>query len=130
MRTENPRPGSSLILNPPLGIFSHSTIRMISMVKLVALYRAPSDVTAFDRHYFDVHLPLVRKTPGLRTLEVVRITGSPIGETPYHLMAEMTYDSIDAMNEANASSEGKAVARDLMSFASDTLTLFFGEVRQ
>ena len=32
-------------------------------VKLVALYRKSDDVDAFMRHYEQVHLPLVRKTP-------------------------------------------------------------------
>ena len=97
------------------------------MVKLIALYRTPDDIAAFDKHYFDVHLPLIRKSPGLRKLEVTRVTGAPIGESKYHLLAEMTYDSPEAMNAANASPEGKAAARDLMSFAAGVVTVFFGE---
>ncbi len=100
------------------------------MLKLIALYRIPADAVSFDRHYFNVHLPLVRVIPGLRSLEVVKITGAPMGETRYHLMAEMTYDSLEAMNAANASPEGRAVARDLMSFASDVVTLFYGEAAE
>ncbi len=100
------------------------------MVKLIALYRKPADVQEFDKHYEQVHTPLVLRMPGLRKLEVTRITGSPIGESKYHLMAEMYFDSLDALNAANASPEGKAAARDLMSFAADVVTLFFGEVKQ
>src|SRR5437867_1244450 len=98
------------------------------MVKLIALYRTPSDVEQFDKHYTDIHIPLIRKTPGLRKIELTRITGAPIGESKYHLMAEMYYDSLEAMNAANASPEGKAAARDLMSFAASVVVLFFGEV--
>ncbi len=97
------------------------------MIRLIALYRKPSDPASFDTHYFNTHIPLVRKTPGLRKLEITRISGAPLGETQYHLMAELTYDSLDAMNAANASPEGRAVARDLMSFAADVVTLFYGE---
>jgi len=99
------------------------------MVKLIALYRKPSDTETFDRHYHEVHIPLIKKTPGLRKIEITKITGAPIGETKYHLMAEMYYDSTDAMNAANASPEGRAAAKDLMSFAADVVTLFFGEVK-
>jgi uncharacterized protein (TIGR02118 family) len=53
-----------------------------------------------------------------------------MGESKFHLMAEMYYDSMDAMNAANASPEGRAAAKDLMSFAADVVTLFFGEVRE
>ena len=98
------------------------------MIKLVALYQSTPDEEAFDEHYFGVHIPLVRKTPGLRKLEITRITGSPMGSNRYHLMAEMYYDSLDAMNAANGSPEGRAVAKDLMSFARDVVTLFHGEV--
>lgn len=98
------------------------------MVKLVALYRKPPDVESFDQHYANVHLPLVRKTPGLRKVELTRISGAPIGGTEYHLMAELYYDSVDSMNSANASPEGRAAGKDLMSFAAGIVTLFFGEV--
>lgn len=100
------------------------------MVKLIALYRKPADPAAFDKHYHEVHLPLIKKTPGLRKLEVTRITGAPLGETKYYVMAEMYYDSLDAMNAANASPEGKAAGRDLMTFAGDVVTLFFGEISE
>ncbi|HTY59266.1 MAG TPA: EthD family reductase, partial [Bacteroidota bacterium] len=29
------------------------------MTKLIALYRKPSDPAEFDKHYFEVHIPLV-----------------------------------------------------------------------
>jgi uncharacterized protein (TIGR02118 family) len=98
------------------------------MVKLVALYRKPEDVAAFDAHYNGTHLPLTRKVPGLRRLEITRITGAPMGETKFHVMAELYYDSVEAMNAANASPEGKATVRDLMGFAANVVTLFYGEV--
>ncbi len=97
------------------------------MTKLIALYRNPSDATAFDKHYFEVHIPLVRKFPGLRKVEVTRVTGAPIGEAKFHLMAEMYFDSRDAMDAALGSAEGKAVTRDIMSFAADVITVFHGE---
>jgi uncharacterized protein (TIGR02118 family) len=97
------------------------------MTKLVALFRKPADTAEFDRHYFEVHVPLVRKFPGLRKLEVTRVTGAPIGEAKFHLVAEMYFDTRDAMDAALASSEGKAVTRDIMSFAADVITVFHGE---
>jgi len=98
------------------------------MVKLVALYKKPAEVEDFDKHYDEVHIPLVRKYPGLRRLEVTRITGAPIGEAKYHRMAEMYFDTRQTMDAALASTEGKAVARDLLSFAAPLVTVFLGEV--
>ena len=98
------------------------------MVKLVALYRKPADTADFDKHYFDVHIPLVQKFPGLRKLEVTRVTGAPIGESKFHLVAEMYFDTRESMDAALASPEGKAVTRDILSFAADVITVFHGEV--
>jgi uncharacterized protein (TIGR02118 family) len=45
-------------------------------------------------------------------------------------MSELYYDSVDAMNAGNASPEGRATGKDLMSFAADVVILFFGEVKE
>ena len=99
------------------------------MTKLIALYKKPSDPIGFDKHYDEVHTPLVKKYPGLRKLEITRITGAPIGEPRFHLMVEMYFDNKESMDASLASPEGKAVARDLMSFAADVVTVFYGEVK-
>jgi uncharacterized protein (TIGR02118 family) len=44
------------------------------MVKLVALYRKPADGEVFEQAYFETHIPLLKKIPGLRRVE---ITGLP-----------------------------------------------------
>lgn len=99
------------------------------MVKLIALYKTPEDKAAFDSHYNEIHTPLVKKMPGLRKLEVARITGAPIGEPKHYLIAEMYFDSKDALDASLASSEGKATGRDLMSFAASLVTMFYADVQ-
>lgn len=102
------------------------------MVKLVALYKPPAEPQAFDQHYFGTHLPLVEKWPGLKKVEISRITGAPVGKAPYYLMCEMYFDSQEEMEAALASEEGKAAARDLFSFAGELVVMFFAdsEVRE
>ncbi len=100
------------------------------MVKLIAMYKAPQDQVAFDSHYADVHTPLVRKIPGLRKLEVAKITGAPIGEPQHYLIAEMYFDDQNSMQKSLSSPEGKATARDLASFAGSIVTMFFAEVTE
>jgi len=99
-----------------------------TMVKIVALYKKPGEVEDFDKHYDEVHIPLLRKYPGLHKLEITRITGAPIGETKFHVMAEIYFDTRQALDVALVSQEGKAVARDLLSFAAPLVTVFIGEV--
>ena len=94
------------------------------MVKLVAMFTKPDDPEAFDRAYFDVHLPLNAKTPGLRRTEVTRVTGAPRGETPRYLVTEMYYDDAAAMRAAFASPEAAEAAKQLMTFAKGLVSMY------
>lgn len=100
------------------------------MVKLVALYAKPDDVNAFEQHYREIHTPLVRKMPGLRRLSVSRFTGAPVGQPRYYLMAEMYFDSTEAMTAALSSPEGKAAGKDIMGFAGKYIHMMFAEVEE
>jgi len=94
------------------------------MPRLIALYDLPEDPDAFDAHYRDVHSPIVARYPNLRE---VRLT-SPVGvagrPAPYHLMAEMTFDTAADLEAALMSEAGAASARDLRNFAGAGVTLF------
>lgn len=98
------------------------------MVKLVALYKKPVDVDAFETHYREIHTPLVRTMPGLKKLEVSRMTGSPGGEPKFYLMAEMYFEDKGAMFAGLQSEEGKAAAKDVMGFAGDIIHMMFADV--
>lgn len=98
------------------------------MVKLVSLYKKPADVDAFEKHFTEIHVPLVHKMPGLRKLEVSRFTGSPGGEPRFYLMAELYFDDKGAMFAALGSEEGKAAAKDVMGFAGDIIHMMFADV--
>lgn len=88
------------------------------MAKLVALYKKPQDTAAFDRHYSSVHLPLARKIPAMLSYEIS--TGpvtSATGDSPYHLVAMLEFESMAAIQQALATPEGQATAADLDNFA-------------
>ena len=87
-------------------------------VKLIAIYDRPDDPESFFRHYETVHSPLVKKTPGLQSFVLNRVTEDMFrGEPPYVLIAEMTYANRAAFDAAMKSPENQAVGQDLMSFA-------------
>ena len=87
------------------------------MVKLIALYRRPADVEAFDRAYFDTHVPLVKMIPGLQRVEVSRVTGAPRGEPDFYLLSEMYFTDKAALDAALASPENLTAGKNLMTFA-------------
>jgi uncharacterized protein (TIGR02118 family) len=97
------------------------------MFKMIALFKKPENTEEFDKYYFETHLPLTEKIPGLRKIKVTKFTGSPMGESPYYLMCEMYYDSKEAFKEASKTEESKASGKDVMKFAGDIVTFMFGE---
>ena len=97
------------------------------MVKLVALYRKPADVNAFDRAYFETHIPLVKKIPGLQRVEINRITGAPRGEPDFYLIAELYFQDKPTMDRAMASPENAEAGKNLMSFAKGLVTFIYAE---
>lgn len=97
------------------------------MVKLIALYNKPEDVEAFEKHYFETHVPLNAKTPGLLRTEISRVTGSPMGAPRYYLMAEMYFEDMDALTLAMKSPEAAAAGKDLMSFAKGLVHLMVAD---
>ena len=98
------------------------------MVKLVVLYKKPSDTAAFEKHYREIHTPLARKMPGVRKLEVSHMTGSPGGEPKFYMIAELYFDDKAALMAALGSPEGKAAAKDVMGFAGDLIHMMFADV--
>ena len=98
------------------------------MVKLVALYKKPEDSQAFDDHYFNTHMPLANKMPGLKKVEISKALGAPGGEAEYYLMAELYFEDMEALKAAMSSPEGKAAAKDVMSFAKEIVSMMFVDV--
>lgn len=100
------------------------------MVKLIALYKNPTDKASFDDNYFNSHVPLAMKMPGLMKVEVSRVIGSPLGESQYYLMAELYFANKEALDAAMGSPEGKASAKNLMGFAKELVYMMFAEVEE
>jgi uncharacterized protein (TIGR02118 family) len=100
------------------------------MAKLIVVYRIPRDPAEFDRYYAQVHTPLVKEIPGLRRLEVTRLTGAPSGASDLYLIAELYFDNTAAREAALTSNEGKAAEADLPKFAEGIVSVYFGVGRE
>ncbi|MGN6549461.1 MAG: EthD family reductase [Pararhizobium sp.] len=88
------------------------------MAKIIALYKHPKSAEAFDRYYRDTHIPLAKKIPGLRRYDIsTGGVGGLGGDTPYHLVATLAFDSRADIEKALSSPEGQVVAKDLDNFA-------------
>ena len=90
------------------------------MARMVVIYRTPKNVEAFDRQYFEIHVPLAKKIPGLRKYEV---SDGPVtvvaGPPDVYLIGTLHFDDLAAIKEAFASPEGQAAGADRRLFAPD-----------
>jgi uncharacterized protein (TIGR02118 family) len=100
------------------------------MVKLVVLYKKPQNVEEFEKKYREEHMPIVNRIPGLKSVEISKMVGAPMGESPYYMMAELYFDNMDALKAGMSSPEGKESAKNIMSFAKDIISMMFAEVEK
>ena len=77
------------------------------MPKLIVLYPSPVDAATFERRYSAEHVPMVfEKIPGLKKFVAARVLGTPGGPAPYQRVAELYFDSMEALQAAVASPGG------------------------
>jgi uncharacterized protein (TIGR02118 family) len=101
------------------------------MAQLLVLYNQPADPAAFDRYYFETHVPLAKKIAGVRSYIVNSAKPAMLaGTVSPHLIAELEFDSMEALQAAMASPEGQAAAADVANFAQAGVTLLVFETRR
>jgi uncharacterized protein (TIGR02118 family) len=79
--------------------------------RFLAVYETPDDPEAFDQHYRQTHIPLIRQLPGLRRCTLGRNITALRG-VPCYLVTELEWDTMDQLQAAFASPEGRATAAD------------------
>ncbi|ERR1700733_2947700 len=101
------------------------------MAHVVVMYKTPKDAAVFDKHYFETHVPLVHKMPGLRKYEVSQgPVATPVGPSPFYLVATLYFDNIAAVKAGFASAEGKAAAADVQKFATGGADMILFDTRE
>jgi uncharacterized protein (TIGR02118 family) len=83
---------------------------------MVVIYKTPRDVAAFEKHYWDVHIPLAKQLPGLRSYSVSRNPRAVRGEQPY-LVGQLEWDDMAALQHAFGTDLGKQCSEDATTLA-------------
>jgi uncharacterized protein (TIGR02118 family) len=100
------------------------------MVQLLIMYSQPADPAAFDDYYFSTHVPIFAETPGIRS---VTFSKGPIvsiaGNSNIYLVAEVMFDSMDALQAGLGSQPAQAAIADLPNFAGAGVNIVAFEVR-
>jgi uncharacterized protein (TIGR02118 family) len=101
------------------------------MAQLVVMYKTPADAAAFDKHYFEKHVPIAKKIAGVRKYQVSQgPVATPAGLSNYHLVAILDFDDRAAIQNAFASPEGQAAVADVQTFATGGVDIFLFDTRQ
>ena len=96
---------------------------------LLVLYNQPPDPAAF-RYYFETHIPIPSKLPGLRSWTVSSgSVGVLAGGPPTHLVAELEFGNMAELQNALTSTEGQATTADLANFAQAGVTILAFDTR-
>jgi len=83
------------------------------MAKMTVIYKVPQDIEFFERHYFEVHIPLAKQLPGLIRYEINdgRIISTTGHAEPYRI-ANLYFKSMEEMIKAFQSEIGRQCADD------------------
>lgn len=98
---------------------------------VTVIYNPPQDPAAFEKYYWETHVPLVGEKQaeiGFVSAELTRLVGTLDGQpSPFYRQAVLWFDSAEAREKGLASAGFKAVGDDLANFASGGLIALLGE---
>ena len=101
---------------------------MAQFYKLVTIYRKVDEEGVLEAFFSGTHLPLAESLPGLVKSEVSRVSGKPGGESRFHLMYELYFESRAAYLAAIASETGRALVQALLPWGeARIITWFYAE---
>ena len=79
------------------------------MLKIVALWTKPDDVSGFEADYFGNHLRIASSLPGLQDL----VVSKAVGDGPYWRVTELVFDSMNDLVAVGATDESRLLAEDV-----------------
>ena len=98
------------------------------MIRLTVLYGHPDDPAEFDRYYYEVHVPLARKLPGLKGWTIGKCQSvNPAEQPAYYMIVGLYADSRADMEAILDSPAGKAAVADVANFATGGATFLFDD---
>jgi uncharacterized protein (TIGR02118 family) len=84
------------------------------MAKMIIMYEQPKDKERFEKHYFDVHVPLGKKMPHIIKNSIHRVQQTLNSELNLFLITVLEFESIEAIQQSLASPEAKDAEADLV----------------
>jgi len=93
--------------------------------KLIVIYPRPTDIEAFNKCYQEEHVPMaVENLAGKTKIVATKVIGSPQGIPPFHVMVEVYFPSIEALESCAASEGGKKTLAHAVSISTGGSPIF------
>ncbi|MGD6803455.1 EthD family reductase [Rossellomorea aquimaris] len=83
------------------------------MAKIIVTYDQSKDQEGFDKHYHEVHVPLVQKVPNLIGAEVHRVLQTMYTEEKLYLIAQLQFENPEVLMQSLATPEFQEVQGDV-----------------
>ena len=93
------------------------------MSKLIVMYPKPADPAHFDKHFREVHMPLVKKMPGLTNFSFGPTSSLDGSDGAFFWMFVGKFDSLAAITHALGSPEGQAAVADIPNYSKAAPTI-------
>ncbi len=97
------------------------------MYKYMMLFLQPDNLERFENSYNDL-LALVERMPGIKRRQVITVTGSPAGTSPYYRLLEVYFETSQDMEASMLSAAGQEAGGQLMTFEPGSFEMIFAEV--
>ncbi|MDH4132197.1 MAG: EthD family reductase [Gemmatimonadota bacterium] len=101
------------------------------MAFVTVIYNIPKDAKAFEKYYWETHIPLVNSKAaeiGFTAAELTKFDATLDGKAPtYYRQAVLWFPDMAALEKGTATAGFKAVGDDLANFATGGLTAMVGE---
>ncbi|AQQ54871.1 EthD family reductase [Planococcus lenghuensis] len=87
------------------------------MAKFIVLYEEPNDKDGFEKHYMDVHIPLVNELPDIKRTSLDRVVNADNAKSAFYLHVEIEYEDLATLNASLSSPAGQKVKEDAVNLA-------------
>ena len=95
------------------------------MHKLMVVFHSSGDPLTLESQWSEEFVARAEQMPDLRRVSVSRVVGGPGGKLNLHLVHELFFDDLNALENALASQEGQEAGKALISFAGDNVSVYF-----
>ncbi len=100
------------------------------MARIIVLFGKPKDPEAFDKEYWEQHVPLVKQMPGLKKYTVSRAVSAPRGEPAYYMVVELEFETMEALKKSLEAPNSRDIGRHGVKMATGGITFLYAESKE